>query len=157
MHPRIGDPDGFASGAMRRSDRSSQMKHEDSSACKSCDAMSIRNQCRSREHRSFSPLIDGPLSRYECSDDDRHTVQPPRSLTVEPASRCWYFSGFARCSTRVRNAHHNGRPLTPMDLCVHALIDLSERRLRTERDGKASGKREAFHAFSPNECASIFF
>ncbi len=54
-----------------------------------------------------------PLSRYECSDDDHHTVQPPRSLTVEPASRCWYFSGLARCSTRVRNAHHNGRPLTP--------------------------------------------
>src|SRR5258708_30878148 len=88
MHPRVGDLDGFASAAMGRSDRSSKMKHEDGSAYKSCDAVLIRNECRSREHGSLSPLIDGPLSRCECSDDDCHTVQPPRSLTVEPASHC---------------------------------------------------------------------
>src|SRR6266540_6321924 len=73
MHPRIGDLDGFASGAMGRSDRSSQLKH-DGSACKSCDAMLILNQCRSREHGSVSSLIDGPRSRCECRDDDRHAV-----------------------------------------------------------------------------------
>src|SRR5438105_9501017 len=74
MHPRIRDIDGFASGTMARSDRSSQLKHDDGSACKNCDAMLIRNQCRSREHGSVSPLIDGLRSRCECWDDDRHAV-----------------------------------------------------------------------------------